>query len=143
MPNEGKRESPWKSILARDIDEYLALLPDEPRNALHHLRGTIGTAAPEALEKIYYRILTFMYRGPLVGFSASADHGSLHLMSPPLMKAHQEELGSYDTSAATIRFLYDDPLPDALVARLVKERILENKKGPRCGFPRSFHRVLQ
>ena len=90
MPNEGKRESPWNSILARDIDEYLGLLPDEPRNALQHLRGTIGTAVPEALEKIYYRIPTFMYRGPLVGFSASADHGSLHLMSPPLMKAHQE-----------------------------------------------------
>jgi uncharacterized protein YdhG (YjbR/CyaY superfamily) len=128
MPNEGKRESPWKSILAKDIDEYLALLPDEPRKALQHLRRTIGTAAPEALEKIYYRIPTFMDRGPLVGFSASADHGSLHLMSPPLMKAHQDELGSYDTSAATIRFPYDDPLPDALVEMLVKERVLENEK---------------
>ena len=128
MPKEGKGESPWKSILAKDIDEYLALLPDEPRNALQDLRGTIRTAAPGALEKIYYRIPTFMYHGPLVGFSASADHGSLHLMSPPLLEAHREELGSYDTTAATIRFPYDDPLPDSLVTMLVKERLAENEK---------------
>ena len=64
---------------------------------------TIKSAAPNATETIYYRIPTFKFHGPLVGFSASKNHCSLHLMSPSLMEKHKEELSSYDITTASIR----------------------------------------
>lgn len=127
MQKDGSDDSRWKSILAKDIDEYLSLVPANARNALQDLRRMIKTAAPEATEAIYYRIPTFMHHGPLVAFSASKTHCSLHLMSPPLMQAHKEELRSYDTTTATIRFRVDDPLPADLVTKLIKERMQENE----------------
>jgi uncharacterized protein YdhG (YjbR/CyaY superfamily) len=47
-------------------------------------------------------------------------------MSPNILEAHREELRAYDTSKATIRYPVDEPLPAAIVKKLVKERIMEN-----------------
>jgi len=128
MGKSTSNDSPWKGILAKDIDEYIASVPEEARDSLRQLREIIKQTAPEATEAIYYRIPTFLYDGPLVGFSVSKNHCSLHLMSPPVMAAHQEELKSYDTTTATIRFSFDRPPPASLVAGLVKERMAENEK---------------
>lgn len=46
-------------------------------------------------------------------------------MSPAVITAHQEELARYDTSKGTIRFQPTDPLPPALVRKLVLARALE------------------
>jgi uncharacterized protein YdhG (YjbR/CyaY superfamily) len=40
--------------------------------------------------------------------------------------AHPNELKHYDTSKGAIRFQPDNPLPAALVRKLVKARIAEN-----------------
>ena len=92
MKKGASNDSPWKSMLAKDIDEYLAALPEEAGVTLQGLRETIKSSAPKATEEIYHRIPTFKYHGPLVGFSASKNHCSLHLMGPPLMERHKEEL---------------------------------------------------
>ena len=42
------------------------------------------------------------------------------------MEAHKHELKKYDTSKGTIRFQPANPLPVALVRKLVKARIAEN-----------------
>ena len=42
------------------------------------------------------------------------------------MEAHKDELKDYDSSKGTIRFQADNPLPAALVRKLVKARIAEN-----------------
>ncbi len=47
-------------------------------------------------------------------------------MSASAVEAHKNELEGYDTSKGTIRFRADDPLPAALVRKLVKARIAEN-----------------
>jgi uncharacterized protein YdhG (YjbR/CyaY superfamily) len=62
----------------------------------------------------------------LVGFGATASHCAFYLMSATTVDAHKEELEGYDTSKGTIRFRTDDPLPAALVKKLVKARIAEN-----------------
>ena len=110
-----------------NVDEYLATLPEGARTALDRLRETIKAAAPEATEAISYRIPTFSYRGHLVACSAHKNHYSLHVMSGALLEAYQDELQAYHTSKGTIRFSFDEPLPTALVTRLVKARVKENE----------------
>jgi uncharacterized protein YdhG (YjbR/CyaY superfamily) len=112
---------------SRDVDDFLARVPEDSRAALEKLRGTIRAAAPKATEGIGYAIPTFYHRGPLVAFAASKNHCGFYVMSPAVMEAHKEELEPYDTAKATIRFRAGEPLPAALVRKLVKARIAENE----------------
>jgi len=87
----------------------------------------IRAAAPKAEEAITYHIPTFKYKGSLVGFGATKKHCAFYVMSNSALKSFKEELRDYDTSTGTIRFPHDQPLPAALVKKIVKERIIENE----------------
>jgi uncharacterized protein YdhG (YjbR/CyaY superfamily) len=113
----------------KDVDAYLASAPEDARSALEKLRAQIRAAAPQAGEIISYQIPTFTDHGPLVAFHAAKNHCSLHLMSPAVAAAHKDDLKAYKTTAATVRFTPDKPLPDALVKKLVRARIAENHAG--------------
>ena len=109
-----------------DVDAFLAALPPEMRAALENLRREIRVAAPDAEESINYGVPAFKYRGrPLVSFGAAKGHCSFYVQSPAVMDAHGDELASYDTSKGTVRFTPDKPLPEALVAKLVRARLAE------------------
>ena len=110
----------------KTMDEYLAALSDHKRAALERLRKTIRAAAPKAEECISYQIPAFRQNGMLVGFGATAKHCAFYLMSSSTVEAHKDELKDYDTSKGTIHFQADNPLPAALVRKLVKARIAEN-----------------
>jgi uncharacterized protein YdhG (YjbR/CyaY superfamily) len=110
----------------RTIDEYLAALSADQRAALEKLRKTIRAAAPKAEECISYQLPAFRQDGPLVAFGATANHCAFYLMSSTTVEAHKDELKNYDTSKGTIRFRADEPLPAALVRKLVKARLAEN-----------------
>lgn len=119
------------SAPARDVDNYLAAVPEEARTALEKLRKTIKAVAPKATEVISYQIPTFKYHGPLVAFAAFPNHCGFYVMSTAVMYALRGELKSYDTAKATIRFPAKKPLPAALVRKIVKARIAENEAGAR------------
>lgn len=110
------------------IDEYLANVSDEQRAALEKLRQAIKAAAPKAEECITYSLPGFRLNGKaLVAFGARAKHCAFYPMSDTTIAAFQAELREYETSKGTIRFPADKPLPAALVHKLVKARIAENK----------------
>ena len=110
----------------KTIDAYLAALSDDKRTALEKLRRTIRAAAPKAEECISYQLPAFRLNGMLVAFGATANHCAFYPMSASTVAAHKEALKDYDTSKGTIRFHPDNPLPAALVRKLVKARIAEN-----------------
>ena len=111
----------------RTIDEYLAALNEEQRTALEKLRKTIRAAAPRAEECISYGLPAFRLNGLLVAFGARPNHCAFYPMSASTISDHKDVLKDYDTSKGTIRFQPDTPLPAALVRKLVKARIAENK----------------
>ena len=110
----------------KTVDQYLARVSDDQRVALQRLRKTIRAAAPHAEECISYQLPAYRLNGMLVAFGATANHCAFYPMSASTVAAHREELKDYDTSKGTIRFQPDNPLPAAVVRKLVKARIAEN-----------------
>jgi uncharacterized protein YdhG (YjbR/CyaY superfamily) len=120
------RKSESKGAPARNVDEYLAGVPEEARATLAKLRQTIKAAAPMASEGISYQMPMYKHHGLVVGFAAFKDHCSIFPGSA-VMDAYKEELKHYDTSKGTIRFPANKPLPATLVKKLVRARIKENE----------------
>jgi uncharacterized protein YdhG (YjbR/CyaY superfamily) len=109
------------------VEDYLAALPEESRAALEKLRQTIKAAAPEATETVAYQMPAFKDHGRfLVSYAAFKDHCSLFPASGAVIEALGEELKPYFTGKGTIRFRAGNPLPDALVTKIVKVRLEEN-----------------
>ncbi len=107
---------------SKTIQVFLAALRPEQRAALDRLRKIIRAAAPGAEECISYGIPAFRLHGKfLVGVGAAATHCSFY--PGAALTSFGEELKGYDTSKGTIRFQPDEPLPSALVRKLVKARI--------------------
>jgi uncharacterized protein YdhG (YjbR/CyaY superfamily) len=113
----------------RTIDQYLGTLPEDQRRALSKVRQAIRAAAPHAEECISYSLPAFRLDGKLlVGFGASRSHCAFYPMSGTTVAAHKDDLEGYETSKGTIRFSADEPLPAALIRRLVRTRIAENAR---------------
>jgi uncharacterized protein YdhG (YjbR/CyaY superfamily) len=115
--------------LPTTVDEYLSILPDDVHKELQKLRHTIKSIAPEAEERIAYRIPIFRLQRDLVGFSAQRNPQkrlcSFYTMSPPLVKAMKKDLKDYKVSGTTIHFTPEKPLPAALVKKIVRARVKE------------------
>jgi len=111
----------------QDINAYLATVTARQRAALQRLRKQIRTAAPQAEECISYQLPAFRRGKLLVGFGATGEHCVFYLMSSKTVPAHAAELPDYVTGKGSIRFLPDQPLPAALVRKLVRARIAENR----------------
>ena len=112
----------------RNIDAYLARVPSDQREALEKLRRQVLAAAPGAEEGIAWQMPSFRHEGRLlVCFGAARNHCSLYPMSASVIVDHEDLLARYDTGKGTIRFQPDKPLPAALVRKLVKARIAENR----------------
>ncbi|MDX1982392.1 MAG: DUF1801 domain-containing protein [Bryobacteraceae bacterium] len=117
-----------KTLAAKDVDEYLAAVPEPAHGTLQKVRAAIRSALPaEAVEIISYRIPTFKYKKPVIGYGAFADHCSLYVLHGSLLESFRDELKNYQTSKGAIRFPVDKPLPAALVKKLVKARLEQNE----------------
>jgi uncharacterized protein YdhG (YjbR/CyaY superfamily) len=117
------------SGVPKDIDEYLAGVPEPARTTLNKIRSMIRSASPaEATEAISYGMPAFKYKGSLVAFAAFSNHCSLFPMNSSLIKTFKKELEGFETSKGTIRFPGDKPLPAALLKKLVKARVTENEQ---------------
>ena len=113
----------------KTVDEYLADVPEPAQSTLRHVRAVIRSAVPaETTEVISYGIPMFKFRGMLVGYAAFKKHCSLFPTGSGVLDRFEKELRGYRTSKGTIQFPSDKPLPDALVKKIVKARVKENKE---------------
>ena len=111
----------------KSVEDYLAGLPDDYRNALERLRKQIKSAAPEATETISYQMPAFKDRDRLlVSYAAFKDHCSLFPMSMKVIEDHEDELKPYWNGKGTLHFPTGKPLPAKLVRMIVRERLKEN-----------------
>jgi uncharacterized protein YdhG (YjbR/CyaY superfamily) len=118
-----------KGRAAKNVDEYLAGTPEPAGSTLKHIRAVIRSVVPkEATEVISYGMPMFKYNGMLVGYAAFKNHCSLFPTGSGVIEKFAKELKGYATSRGTIQFPSDKPLPDALVKKIVKARVKENRE---------------
>jgi uncharacterized protein YdhG (YjbR/CyaY superfamily) len=111
----------------KNVDEYLARVPEPARGTLKKIRAAIRSALPsEAIETISYRIPAYKYKGMVAWFAAFSDHCSL-FPTAAIIDAFKKELKRYSTSKGTIQFPTDKPLSAALVRKMVKARVALNE----------------
>jgi uncharacterized protein YdhG (YjbR/CyaY superfamily) len=112
----------------KSVDEYLVRVPEPARGTLDKIRATIrASLPPEATEIISYGIPAFKYKKVAVWYAAFANHCSL-FPTAAVIEAFKDELKGFSISKGTIQFPTDEPLPAALVKKIVKARLAQIQK---------------
>ena len=114
-----------KQAAPKNIDDYIATFPKDVQAKLQKIRATIQKAAPKAEEAIKYQIPTFTLNGNLVHFAAFKNHIGFY-PAPSGIEAFKKELAPYETGKGTLRFSLDEPIPFALITKVVKYRVKKN-----------------
>ncbi|MBX3312416.1 MAG: DUF1801 domain-containing protein [Microbacteriaceae bacterium] len=102
-------------MTSQTIDAYIAEQDSEIRPVLVKVREIIGSAIPDASEKMSYGIPTWWAGRNIIHFSAAKKHLGLY-PGPKAIAAFQDQLAEYDQSKGTIRFPLNSPIPYELIA---------------------------
>lgn len=107
------------------IDAYITACPEEVRAILQKIRAVVLAAAPEAEERISYRMPALFQNGVLVYYAAFKDHIGLY---PPVQdETLRARLATYAGPKGNLRFPLSEPIPYPLIARVVKARLKLNR----------------
>jgi uncharacterized protein YdhG (YjbR/CyaY superfamily) len=117
--------------LADNIDEYIEKTSEEYRKILIRLRETIKTAAPDAIEKMAWKMPTFWQGENLLHFAAYKNHLGI---SPGIdaVNAFAERLinAGYKFNKGSIHIPWNKEIQYDLIAEITKycvQNINKNK----------------
>lgn len=114
------------------LDEYLKNQPKPAKEVLEKIRQVIHSAAPKGVATISYGIPTIDLEGKhLVHFAGFKKHIGF-FPTPSAVSAFKKDLAKYKVSKGTVQFKLDEPIPYALIKKIVafrkKEIVKEAKK---------------
>ena len=112
------------------IDEYIAAFPPEVKSILKKIKLTVRQAAPEAEEKISYRMPAFALNGILIYFAAFKKHIGVY---PPVRGDEKlnRDLARYRGEKGNLKFPLYQPIPYKLIDRIVKLRVKQHAEKAR------------
>ena len=117
-----------KKVNFGSIDDYVATFPEDVQKIMKQLRRTIKAAAPQAEEKISYNMPTFTLNGTyLVYFAGWKNHIAFY-GAPRGNAEFKEDLSAYESGQGTLKFPLDKPIPLKLITKIIKFRVIENRK---------------
>ena len=112
------------AVPAQEIDQYLDALEEPKRTTLTRLRQTILDTLPQAEQGLSYGLPAFKVKGKTIaGFAAFKNHLSYLPHSGSVFPELKDELKGYSASSGALRFSIDEPLPVALVEKLIAVRL--------------------
>jgi uncharacterized protein YdhG (YjbR/CyaY superfamily) len=113
------------TVTPESVDEYIKTFPKKTQKYLKQMRTAIKKAAPKAEEGIGYKMPAYKYNGVLVYFAGYAKHIGFYA-TPTGHKEFKKELSIYKEGKGSVQFPLDEPLPIALITKIVKFRVKEN-----------------
>lgn len=116
---------PESPIPVNTIDEYILQFSPHVQAILNKLKNVIKEAAPDAEEKISWKMPTFVLSGNLVHFAAFKNHIGFY-PGPSGIEAFKSELSNYKGAKGSVQFPLDKPLPYELIGKIVIFRVAEN-----------------
>lgn len=116
-----------KSVVPKNVDEYIASFPQDLQLRLQQMRQAIKKAAPAAEELISYQMPAYKYHGVLVYFAGYKNHIGFYA-TPNGHDAFKKELAVFKAGKGSVQFQHEQPLPLALIGRIVKFRVKQNSQ---------------
>ena len=113
----------------RTVDEYISSFSKPVQAVLSQVRSAIREAAPAAEEVISYNMPSFRLSGMLVYYAAYKNHIGFY-PTPSGIEAFKKELAGYEGAKGSVQFPIDEPMPLALIKKIVKFRVKENLDQP-------------
>ena len=107
------------------VSEYMAAVPAKSKKLMKEIRSIIKAEVPDAEELISYGMPAFKWNGMLVWYAAAKEHLGLYPTPSAILK-FGKELKVYKTSKGAIQLPLDQPLPVALVKKIIRFRMEEN-----------------
>lgn len=104
---------------ANKVDRYISAAPPSVRGKLRQVRAAVKRAAPEAREGFSYKMPQYAYKGRLAWFGLFKGHIGLFLR-PPVLEEHRRELRGYVMTMSSLHIPIEEPVPTALVEKLVR-----------------------
>jgi uncharacterized protein YdhG (YjbR/CyaY superfamily) len=110
----------------QSIDAYISDFPAETQKVLKQVRSSVKKAAPKAEETISYGMPAFTLHGSyLVYFAGYKNHIGFY-PAPIGIELFKKELSKYKSGKGSVQFPLDEPMPLALITKIVKYRVKEN-----------------
>lgn len=104
------------------IDQYIFDQAEEVRPILEKIRETIRAAAPDATERMSWRMPTYWQRENLIHFAAFKKHIGIY-PGGEATTLFADRLTEYKTAKGTIQLPLDKPIPYDLIAEITRWRV--------------------
>ncbi len=112
--------------MSNSIDTYIDSFEGIKKQYLISIRDIIKKVAPDAIEKMSYKMPAFYLNGNLVYFAAQNKHLGFYPTGDAI-KHFEDRLTNFMYSKGAIRFPYQESLPEKLIQEIVLYRVEENK----------------
>lgn len=121
-----RAQAPGAASGVRAVDEYIAAADPKVRPILEKIRGLVRRLAPAADEVISYRMPAFTLDGMLIFYAPFKAHIGIF---PPVKgdAALEADLEPFRGPKGNLRFPLDAKIPYALIGRVVKARIADQR----------------
>ncbi len=106
-----------------EVESYIGDFSIEVQEKLHEIRNIIFEEAPDATEKISFKMPSYKLDNKvLIYFAAFKKHIGLYAL-PEAIVFFEEKLVDYKTSKGTIQIPLNKPLPCDLIREIVQYRV--------------------
>ena len=108
------------------VDAYLSKLPEDQQRLLEGVRHCVAELAPDAVETISYGMPAYKVDGRFfLSYAAWKKHCSIYPIDDGLLDRHADAVRGYGRTKGALHFTQQQPLPDALLQDLVRQRVTE------------------
>jgi len=121
----GKEVMKAKTREFKSTDEYIRSFPERVQKKLQELRELVNEQAPEAQEKISYRMPAFFLNRNIVYFAAYAKHIGFY-PGAGVIRAFKNKLSKYKNAKGSVQFPHEVPLSRQLIKQMVRFKVQEN-----------------